>query len=167
MNRVLYRSIPCCALALFLAGCTPTDQKKAAKNPPPQATAPALPAASAQPAQANQEQAQSTQQQQRVQALIDQVEKTYASGQEAYRKGDLPGAKAEFDRAVDMMLTSGFDIKADPRLQGEFDHIVDAVNSLEMDALKQGNGFVPKEETTPAEAASDVTFAVDRSEEHT
>ena len=30
-----------------------------------------------------------------------------------------------------------------------------------MDALKQGNGFVPKEELTPAEAASDVTFAVD------
>ena len=30
-----------------------------------------------------------------------------------------------------------------------------------MDALKQGNGFAPKDETTPAEAASDVTFAVD------
>ena len=30
-----------------------------------------------------------------------------------------------------------------------------------MEALKQGNGFVPKEEITPAEAASDVTFAAD------
>ena len=46
-------------------------------------------------------------------------------------------------------------------MQDEFDHIVDQVNALEMEALKQGNGFVPKEETTPAEAASDVTFAVD------
>ena len=46
-------------------------------------------------------------------------------------------------------------------MQDEFDRIVDGVNGLEMEALKQGNGFVPKEEPTPAEAASDVTFAVD------
>src|SRR5208337_3374039 len=39
--------------------------------------------------------------------------------------------------------------------------IVDAVNALEMEALKQGNGFVPKEEPTPADVASDVTFEVD------
>ena len=30
-----------------------------------------------------------------------------------------------------------------------------------MEALKQGNGFAPKEEPTPADVASDVTFAVD------
>ena len=48
-----------------------------------------------------------------------------------------------------------------PQLQDEFDRIVDQVNALEMEALKQGNGFVPKEETTPADVASDVTFAVD------
>ncbi len=46
-------------------------------------------------------------------------------------------------------------------MQDEFDKIVDQVNGLEMEALKQGNGFVPKEEITPAEAASDITFAVD------
>jgi membrane-bound lytic murein transglycosylase D len=46
-------------------------------------------------------------------------------------------------------------------LQEEFDRIVDAVNALEMEALKQGNGFVPKEEETPADVASDVTFEVD------
>ena len=161
MNRVLYRSIPCCALALFLAGCTSTDHAKSAKNPPSQATAPALPAAPAQPAQAKAEPPAKTQQEIRVQSLIDQVEKAYASGQNAYRQGDLLTAKAEFDRAVDLMLTSGIDIKADTQLQDEFDHIVDAVNGLEMDALKEGNGFVPKEEPTPADVASDVTFAVD------
>jgi membrane-bound lytic murein transglycosylase D len=46
-------------------------------------------------------------------------------------------------------------------LQDEFDHIVDQVNALEMEALKQGNGFVPKVEDTPADVASDVTFQVD------
>ncbi len=46
-------------------------------------------------------------------------------------------------------------------MQDEFNRIVDGVNGLEMEALKQGNGFVPNEEPTPAEAASEVTFAVD------
>jgi membrane-bound lytic murein transglycosylase D len=159
MNRVLFRSIPCCALAVFLAGCTPTDEKKAAKNPVPQATAPAAPAPAQQPAKVDPP--QKSEQQQRVQALIDQVEKVYATGQEDYRKGNLTAAKAEFDRAVDLMLTSGIDIKADQQLQDEFDRIVDAVNGLEMEALKQGNGFAPKVEPSPSDVAGDVTFAVD------
>jgi membrane-bound lytic murein transglycosylase D len=73
----------------------------------------------------------------------------------------LPEAKDEFDRAVDLMLTSGLDIKGDAQLQDEFDRVVDGVNALEMEALKQGNGFAPKVEPTPADVASDVTFEVD------
>ena len=76
-------------------------------------------------------------------------------------KGDLAEAKVEFDRAVDLMLASGIDIKADAQLQDEFDRVVDGVNALEMEALKQGDGFVPKAEPSPAEVASDVTFEVD------
>jgi membrane-bound lytic murein transglycosylase D len=96
-----------------------------------------------------------------VQQIIDQVEKAYANGEAAYRKGRLPEAKAEFDRAVDLMLTGGLDIKSEPRLQDEFDRIVDQVNSLEMEALKLGNGFTPNVEPSPADVASDVTFKVD------
>ncbi len=59
------------------------------------------------------------------------------------------------------MLTCGIDIKSNAELQEEFDRIVDGVNALEMEALKQGNGFVPKEEETPADVAEDVTFEVD------
>ena len=93
--------------------------------------------------------------------LIQQVEDAYAQGQAAYRKGKLADAKVQFDRAVDLMLVSRIDIKADPQLQDEFDRIVDGVNALEMEALKQGNGFVPQVEPTPADVASDVTFEVD------
>jgi len=96
-----------------------------------------------------------------VRLLIQHVETAYARGEADYRKGRLAEAKAEFDRAVDLMLTSGIDIKNNAELQDEFDRIVDGVNALEMEALKQGNGFVPKEEPTPAEVASEVTFQVD------
>ena len=38
-------------------------------------------------------------------------------------------------------------------------HLLDAVNSLEMSALKQGNGFSPTLEEAPLDAANEVTFA--------
>jgi membrane-bound lytic murein transglycosylase D len=126
----------------------------------PQATAPALPSQTLQ-AYDSATLPPPTLQQRRVALLIQHVEDAYSHGEAAYRKGQLPEAKAEFDRAVDLMLTSGINIKSDAQLQEEFDRIVDAVNALEMEALKLGNGFVPKEEETPADVAEDVTFVVD------
>ena len=158
MSRIEYRFLCCAALALLLEGCTPSQHAGGPQNTPPQVTAPALAAPQQAAAPASQS---ATQQQQRVQLLIAQVEKAYAAGNEDYRKGRLVEAKAEFDRAVDLMLSSGIDIKSDPQLQDEFDRIVDQVNALEMEALKQGNGFAPKVEPSPADVASDVTFAVD------
>jgi len=147
MSRFGSRSIGVSLLALSLAGCTASQPSPVAQ---PEATAPVVPA----PQQAPQAPVPPspplpTGQQQRVRVLIEQVEQAYAQGQAAYRKGDLVSAKADFD------------IKAETQLQDEFDRIVDGVNGLEMEALKQGNGFVPKEEPTPAEVASDVTFEVD------
>jgi membrane-bound lytic murein transglycosylase D len=149
------------ALALSLAGCSPSSRKPAAA-PAPQASAPALPTPQQQADQAAARAKQTrTIQQQRVDALIANVENAFAAGQADYRKGNLVEAKAAFDRAVDLMLSSGIDIKSDPQLQDEFDRIVDSVNALEMEALKQGNGFAPAVEPTPGDVASDVTFAVD------
>jgi membrane-bound lytic murein transglycosylase D len=159
MRRALLA--PACILLLLpLAGCTSTDAAAGPSSQPAQATAPPLPAPVA-PQFTPQAPPGPTAAQQRARLLIVQVEAAYAAGDADYRKGMLAEAKIQFDRAVDLMLASGLDIKADPQLQDEFDKIVDQVNGLEMDALKQGNGFVPKEEITPAEAASDVTFAVD------
>jgi membrane-bound lytic murein transglycosylase D len=150
----------CALLALTIAGCTPTDTTAGAARQPVQATAPPVAAPAPPPAPPAQP-PRATVEQQRVRQLIAQVEAAYAAGDADYRKGMLAEAKIQFDRAVDLMLSSGLNIKADPQLEDEFNKIVDQVNGLEMEVLKQGNGFVPKEEITPAEAASDVTFAVD------
>jgi membrane-bound lytic murein transglycosylase D len=158
INLFRYRLVGCAALALLLVGCDPS-KPAANAGAAPQATAPALPAAPVEPPKPAPPQI--TPQQQRVQSIIGQVEKAYALGEAEYKRGNLPEAKAQFDRAVDLMMTSGIDIKSSPQLQDEFDKIVDGVNALEMDALKQGNGFAPKTEPTPADVASDVTFEVD------
>jgi membrane-bound lytic murein transglycosylase D len=145
------------ALAVSLSACDP-PKPAAIATPPVQALAPALPAPVQQQAPVVAPRGPS---QPRVQALIQQVEKAYAQGEAAYKHGNLPEARSNFDNAVDLMLSSGIDIKATPALQDEFDRIVDQINGLETEALKQGNGFTPKTEDTPAEAASDVTFVVD------
>ena len=152
------------ALALAASGCGPSEGASAIATPAPQAFAPAIPV----PQQPQQPQpqapapkAQSPAQQQRVKALIQQVDEAYAAGQADYKKGDLLAARRDFDRAVDLMLSSGIDIKSTPELQDEFDRVVDQINGLEMEALRQGNGFTPKTEDTPAEAAEEVTFVVD------
>ena len=100
-------------------------------------------------------------QRQRVQQIIQSVESAYQNGVENYRDGHLASAKSNFDYAVDQMLTCGIPIKSDPDLSAEFDRIVDAVNTLEMDALKQGTGLAAPAEPTPVDVANDVTFPVD------
>jgi membrane-bound lytic murein transglycosylase D len=156
MSLTRYCCVGWVTLALLLAGCGPSQPAKAPVVTPLQATAPALPAPA--PAAPPEPPSQQTLRDQNVQQLIDQVEKAYANGEASYRKGRLPEAKAEFDRAVDLMLTTGLDIKSEPKLQDEFDRILDQVNGLEMEALKIGNGFAPKVEPSPADVASDVTF---------
>ena len=98
------------------------------------------------------------QRQQRLQQLIHQVNEAYAAGDANYRRGRLPEAKIDFDHAVDLMLSSEFDIKSEPALEAVFNRIVDNINGLEMEALKEGNGFAPRIEPAPADVASDVTF---------
>ena len=147
----------CCLPAV----CRKTQAPGPAKSP--QATAPALKpsqALRATAASANPPPAAPAARPQ-VQALIDSVEVAYQSGVTDYHAGKLQAAKADFDRAVDMMLTSNFDLRNEPQLRDEFDRILDAVNTLEMEALKQGNGFAPKIEPAPVDIANDVTFPVD------
>jgi membrane-bound lytic murein transglycosylase D len=153
-----------CAPLVMLAGC-PQDQAAAPGKTTAQATAPVIAtgqsSGSAQrgqtvvpPAQTADAAAKTA----KAQQLISKVEAAYRSGVDNYRTGHLDAARLDFDSAVDLMLTSGMDLKTDAQLADEFDHLLNAVNSLEMTALKQGNGFSPALEAAPLDAANEVTF---------
>jgi membrane-bound lytic murein transglycosylase D len=92
--------------------------------------------------------------------ILQAAQQAYASGLQKYQAGQYPAARAEFDRAVDLYLTSGRDLQADARLDQAFESTVDAINGLEMSALQQGNGF-SQQEAAPVDVANDVTFPVD------
>jgi len=154
-----------CTPLLMLTGC-PQDQAAAPGKTPAQATAPTLatgPSGSAAPVgqsatTAPAQTADAAAKAAKVQQLINKAETAYRSGVDNYRAGHLDEARLDFDSAVDLMLTSGMDLKTDPQLSDEFDHLLNAVNSLEMAALKQGNGFSPTLEAAPLDAANEVTF---------
>jgi membrane-bound lytic murein transglycosylase D len=99
----------------------------------------------------------------RVGDLIRRVEKDYLAGQENYRAGHLEGAKQKFDAAFNQLLGSGLDIQSDDRLEAELNRILDGVNSLELAALEQGDGFAEqKSEPAPIDEANELTPAVDQ-----
>lgn len=156
-----------------LAGCPSGQGPKA--GPAPQATAPALPAsatqanppAPAQAAQNNKEAAvaqsepakavpASAETAQRDRQLIDSVEKAYHAGLADYQQGHVASARSNFNYAVDLMLKCHCDLRGDQALSEEFDHVVDAVNTLEMDALNRGNGLTPQAES-PVDVAGNIT----------
>src|SRR6185312_15448204 len=151
-----------CAPLVMLAGC-PQNQNAAKATVPAQAVAPVINQAQngqvAQPTKtAAKAQASDPAKAHEDQQLIKHAEELYRSGVDNYSAGHLSAARADFDAAVDAMLTSGMDLKGDPQLADEFDHLLNAVNSLEMAALKQGNGFSPTIEAAPLDAANEVTF---------
>ena len=94
--------------------------------------------------------------------LIAKVEKEYSAGQDNYKAGHLEAARQDFDRAFDTLLSSNLQINSDPRLEAEFDRILEGTNTFEMQALQQGDGFTEqKSEPAPIDQANDVTFPVD------
>jgi membrane-bound lytic murein transglycosylase D len=153
-----------CAPLVLLTGC-PQQQAGAPGSASAKSTAPAI-AAPVQtgpqaPAISQSQLDQQAAQARKAQQLIAQAEAAYRSGEENYRAGRLEAARSDFDMAVDTMLRSGMDLKNDPQLSDEFDHLLNSINSLEMSALKEGSGFSEPIEAAPLDAADEVTFPTD------
>ena len=147
------------ASLLATAACEPSKSSKSS-DPPPQAVAPTI---SKPFAESQQPKAQETvSKADPVDAVIAQTEKSFQEGKANYEAGHLDQAKTDFDHAFNVLLSYPAGVKSDDRLSDEFDKIVEAVNELEMQALKQGDGFTAQAaEPAPIDEANAVTFPVD------
>src|SRR5437867_5705614 len=173
----LYALIAPLFVVLATTSCQTAQKQKPLLRPaqtaPPALTSAASPGASApktqgagQPAQTEPQSSQSEGESEvradAVADLIAQVEKEYEAGQDNYQAGHLEAAKQNFDRAFNLLLGSNLDIHSDERLQHEFDRILEGVNSPELMALQEGEGFTEqKPEPAPIDEATEVTFPVD------
>lgn len=157
---------------VLLAGCESKDTKQSAR-PAQQALAPSIevtegggtgPSSSAAKQQPMPAPTQTPQPEKPdpVPGIIAEAEKAYAAGQEDYKAGHLDAAKQDFNRAVDILMQGPVEIKADDRLQQEFDKITEEINKLEMVAFKEGDGFAEQQpEPAPIDEANTANIPVD------
>ncbi|MHB8301617.1 MAG: lytic transglycosylase domain-containing protein [Acidobacteriaceae bacterium] len=151
------------ALLVLLCGCSAHKPSSAIAKPGASAIAPTLkgtPAALPVAANTDKASAPPVDLRQQDNALIAASRQAYTNGVALYQSAEYQKARAEFDRAVDIFLTSGRDLKNDPVLYEAFNRAVDKINALELDSLQQSNGF-SQQDQTPVSVANDVTFPVD------
>ena len=124
-------------LALTAGACAsaPKSQKKPPTLPPPVAAKPVAPAPAPAPDP--------------ISALIASSQAHFETGERELKMGHLERARAEFDRAVDVLLESPYGARTDARMREHFDRLIDRINAYEVTALAQGDGFA-EARTEPA-----------------
>src|SRR3954449_872751 len=126
-----------CALALTSAACAahaPTTVARPVAAPPVATVAQvaaAQPNAPATPADP-------------VLDLIADSTRHFQAGQKELQDGHLDSAKAEFNRALDVLLESPYGARTEPRIREHFDRLVERISAYEVTALAQGDGFAEK-----------------------
>jgi membrane-bound lytic murein transglycosylase D len=81
--------------------------------------------------------------------LAADAQAAFDAGEQDFHAGHLEKARAEFDDALDELLTSGFDLEADAQLGNLYRHIIDTVSLDELEAFRAGDGF-SEQKSTPA-----------------
>lgn len=79
-----------------------------------------------------------------VVTLIGTSQKHFENGERELQLGHLDRARAEFDRAVDVLLESPYGARTDSRLREHFDRLIDRISAHEVSALAKGDGFAEK-----------------------
>ena len=94
-----------------------------------------------------------------IDVLIDKVQVIFNTAQKEYKSGEFDKAHADYDRAVALMLASGFQVDSDPRLSDLFDQIGETLHSYERSAQQDAD---EEEEGTgtpaPLDALADMTL---------
>ena len=81
--------------------------------------------------------------------LAAQSQAAFDAGEQDFRAGHLSKAREEFDAALDLLLASGYDLDADPRVSSLYHHMIDTVSLDELQAFRDGDGF-SEQKSTPA-----------------
>ena len=146
---------------LCCTGCEPSEPKNTAAKVPAQATAPTrTPSDAAVPAPQTATAAATPADP--VDALIAKADTLYQKGTADYQAGHLEAARQSFDQAFNVLLSSTLEVRGNPRLEKEFDKIVDGVREMEQVALREGDGFTEQRSVeAPIDEANDITFPVD------
>jgi membrane-bound lytic murein transglycosylase D len=82
--------------------------------------------------------------------LVELVQTRVTTGEQEYKAGQLDNAEKDYDAAVDLILKSGFEADADPRLAKLYEQLGDVVRSADLNAT---NTDEQQEAEAPAQPA--------------
>jgi membrane-bound lytic murein transglycosylase D len=167
---------------LLLTACESKETKKSARpvaqamaptaaalpQQNPSTQAPAVPAATATPAaQPKEPEPHATAPQQNqsadpVPAIIAEAEKAYRAGQEDLKAGKMDAAKEDLNRAIEILGQRPAEVRADERIQAEFDKITEEISKLEQATAKEPEGLKEQQPVpAPIDEANQVEPAAD------
>jgi membrane-bound lytic murein transglycosylase D len=81
--------------------------------------------------------------------VIMEAERAFEAGRTELQQNHLVAARAQFDRAIDLLLNEPTGARAEPRLRTAFERLLDRISALELIALREGDGFA-EAESAPA-----------------
>ena len=116
---------PALKTAPQVTAAAPQAAQEPAHDPSPQEPAPEQ-----QPAETQAATPAASQSADPVGDLIARVEKEYQAGLDNFQAGKSDEARQNFDKALNDLLGSSFDVRSDERLEAEFNRIVQGVNNL-------------------------------------
>ncbi|HWQ36857.1 MAG TPA: transglycosylase SLT domain-containing protein [Blastocatellia bacterium] len=83
-----------------------------------------------------------------IQKIMDRADERFQAGEEQFKKGDYQQARRAYDRAVDIILESGVDVRSDARLQQYYQKLVEQIFQRQVALLKlEPNGSSQAAET--------------------
>jgi membrane-bound lytic murein transglycosylase D len=94
----------------------------------------------------------------RIQLTIERSEESFQKGEEFFKAGEYAQARRHYDRAIELILEAGIDIRSDARLKQHYQRLLDQINQRQATLAKQLPTPLPlsaeaKDEMTDAQAA--------------
>lgn len=85
-----------------------------------------------------------------VDILIEKVQQAYDEGQKQYKAGNKDAAKADFERGMNLIVASGFQVDFDAKLSNLFDQIGEVMHSYELDETQSAEEEEAEAPSNPA-----------------
>jgi membrane-bound lytic murein transglycosylase D len=94
----------------------------------------------------------------KIQLTIERSEESFQKGEEFFKAGEYSQARRSYDRAIELILESGIDVRSDAKLKQHYQKLLDQINQRQATLTKQLPTPLPlsaeaKDELTEAQAA--------------
>lgn len=94
----------------------------------------------------------------KIQLTIERSQESFRKGEEFFQAGEYAQARRNYDRALEIILETGIDIRSDAQLKQQYQRLIDQINQRQATLTKQLPAPTPlsaqaKDEMTDAQAA--------------